>query len=638
MPKITPGPDNFEFDLVSQFKGYYPCIDPTLAPKEYLIRGSQNVYKTSNGTLANRPGRKLNDSSTDTTIAGIKSAFVWNTSLGAILPLRIANSKLEVRSDIVTSGTYVWYTLQSSLTLTRYVFDTIWDNTLKKDFLVFVRGDLNLFRWDGGIGTISSTTSNTIVLNNTVASLGFNTTSGSVVINGTTYAYTGSSASTLTGVTGDPTGEANGSVVISAVITNANTPVSTTTFTNDFLRTVSNQLYVGSYNSRLIYVSKNTSYIDYTQSTPRVPGNGELITLDNAAKGIGVRQGKAHIFAGTSDLYIISFNQITVGSTLTEQTLVEKQNTSLRAAAYSHEFIDSLNDTLVWLSQDQQLRTYGVFRNISEPAYPILSERVADELADVDFTLGQLKVIGGAEKGDLIYIVAPNSGVVYMHQTFSQVNSIGNIMTERLWHAPFVWGISRVDVINGVEVGFSNANPQTYQLWDTGQWHDDSPSGNLPYVSTALFAYRNHGRRQGKLKFDKIFWEGYMTFGTKLNGVVYADYQGATALLTPIIHDSTQSAATSQSFFSGIVPPSLGDASLGDNPLGDLTAAYGVAMVSILDHDLVPKFRIITGVQSTDCFEYALMAYSSNIDARWELVSLGTNAYESANQAVEIIK
>lgn len=622
------GTDDFDFALVTEFiKGYNSAIDPTNTTSDILVRGSQNVYRKSSGTVANRPGKKQYDA-VDGTLSPVSSAFVWNTSLGATLPMRVSNSKLSVYSTITGSG--VWYDLQTGLTLTRYIFDTIWDNSLKKDFVVFVRGDSNLFRWDGGIGLFVSGTVNTIVLASDAALAGFPTSGGTVTINGNTYTYSGISGSTLTGVNNNSSAEPTNSIVLLAVVTNATTPASG--FNNDFCKTINNQLWVGSYTSRLVYISKNSSYIDYTQSSPRIPGDGELLTLDDSCKGITVKDGNGWLTAGSSYWYEVTFTQITVGSTLTEQTKVAPQPTPKLAAALAHEFIEIVNDTIIYLSQDQQLRTIGLYRNLNQPAYPALSVAIKKELSEEDFlgptktNVGELKAIG-----DFIYLIAPKTGKVFLHQTKTDVDTVSNVVATRLWHTPFIWGISRIDVINGTIVGFSNSNPQMYSLWNTGQWHDDSPSGQLPYTCIMLMAYQNGGRRQGKIVFDKTYWEGYASNGSEIFAGVYYDYQGSTALLSPIIN-STDSLFTTQQLFTGVIPPSLGDASLGDNPLGD--------GLNILPDDqaLLPKFREIIGVAITDCFEYALMVYSSKADSRWEILALGANHRLSQSEAVEIVK
>jgi len=396
---------------------------------------------------------------------------------------------------------------------------------------------------------------------------------------------------------------------------------------------------LGCYLSQSVYVSKNTSYTDFSQSSPRVTGEGFKLNLDNPVNGITVRQGNFHISAGYSDWYIITLAQVTVGSTLTEQVNVAKQQSALGAAAYSHEMIDVVNDNIIYLSKDQQVRMFGTFRNLFQPAYPVISQDISTELKGVDFTLGQLRAIADEDRGITTYVVAPASGVVYLHQTVFGIDSVGNVVAERFWQPPFVWGVSRVTTIGKTVYGFSNANPQMYQLWDTNQWHDDAPGGNVPYISIITLPYRSFTRRQGKFSFDKVYWEGYMTIGTPLYSNIYYDYQGASGMISPIIHDVINSSpAPDQAFFSGIVPPSLGDSSLGDNPLGSPTNIVGLGNTALTDHDLLSKFRIITGAEPTDCFEFALAVYSYTINARWELQAVGVNAALSEYQGQEIIK
>ena len=231
-----------------------------------------------------------------------------------------------------------------------------------------------MYKWGGGFGLISSTTSNTIVLDRTVTA-SMLPASGSVVVNGTTYTYSGSSGSTLTGVSGNPTGEANGSGVLEAVTTSATTPDSS--FLNDFIKVVNNQVYVGSYTSRLCYISSNADYTDYTVPSPRAAGDPELLTMDGTLNGISVRQGNAYISFGTDGWAAIVFQNITVGTTLTQQTDVQIKPVAVNQAAYSHEMISSVGDNIVYLAKDQQVRVVGDFNNAFTPRYPSFSHAIS---------------------------------------------------------------------------------------------------------------------------------------------------------------------------------------------------------------------------------------------------------------------
>lgn len=626
-PAAEQGVDNFEFDLVGPvdsrpFMGYASSPDKTAISPQLLIRGSKNMVKKLSGTWASRTGLKLRGA-VDATLAKVDSSWEWNTWNGRCLPLRISNGKFQFESDIVSSGNPIWYTLQSSLSKTRYVFDAWWDNSTKKDVLLGVNGSASLLSWSGGVALFVSYAPTVITLDRNTATAGFSA-SGSVIINGVTYTYSGVSGNTLTG-TSDASAAVAGQVAYETVLSTSNFTPASSSFAADFCRVINNSLWVGSYTSRIFYKSKTTSYTDYTQSTPRVPGDGETVTADNIGKGIGVRQGNPWLSAGTSDWYEISFSQITVGSTLSEQTRVDKKPVSILQAALAHEFIDMIGDMLVCLCQDQQIRQIGLFTNQFETKYPSLSLAIQNELIDEDFTTGHLKAIG-----QIIYVTAPNSGRDYMLEKREAIDSLGQITSEWFWHTPQVRNVSRFAVIAGDIFGHSNSFPQLYQIWDTGQWHDDSPTSTTTGVAYDCYmrlAYNQGGRRQGKVSFDKVYVEGYITQGTKLYGNVYFDYQGATGT-SNLDLNSTGDIST----YSGSVAPSLGDSSLGDDPLGD-----GLTLESS-DQEQLPKFRIIKGVSLTDCFEYALEIYTQDLDSRWEVLAIGANETQSESNAIEIMR
>jgi hypothetical protein len=617
--------DNFNFDLQSDFKGYNSSRDRTNLDGAFLIRGSKNVYKKLSGTIASRPGL-LRRGSADTTTEGVKSSYEWYTSLGETHPLRVCNNKLQVESNL--SGSYVWYDLLETSTLlspavtyTRFVFDAWWDNTEKKDRVLMVRGDDKILHWSGGITKIASGTVNTITKSDTTttwAQDGFATNTGGekkIVISGVEYTYTGGeTTSTLTGVTPDASALVADSIAVQSVIATDNKPADG--FLNDFIKVIGNRLHCGSYTSRLVYISDDGDFTDYTVPSPRVPGSPELLTLDNTTNGITSRNGNAHISAGFSDWYEIIYTDITVSTTLTQQTKVDKKPTAFLQAAYAHEFIDTVGNDIVYLSKDQQLRVLGTFRNLFQAKYPCLSQAVYNELAEDDFIGGHLRAIG-----DFIYITAPNNGRDWMHQTRESVDAQGNVTAERLWHPPQIRNISRFAVIDGVVFGHSNANPQIYQVWDTGQWHDDSPSDEpLPYDCYMKMAYRHQNdksgaRRQGLISFDKAYFEGYIATGVELNANILCDYQGSTSLQQTNIN----SISSPVTFFISSSELALGTASLGTTPLGD-----GI-IADDNDQELLAKFRAICGVNPADCFEYSLEVFSSDPDSRWEIISLGVN-------------
>lgn len=621
--------DNYDFKLVGQgtpfpFRGYISAIDPTTAGKGILIGGSQNTHKTLLGTIKVRDGLKRRGTANDV-IAGTTSSFEWYTSLGAVLPLRVTEeNKLQFESNIADGSTYVWYDLMESLDSTRFVFDTWWDDNQKKDVCLFVKFDNNIYSWDGGVAKFVSAINNTsITLDRDAAQAGFKSV-GTVTINGNSYAYTGTSGNDLTGVTGDASGEAVDSVAFSAVVTTSDKPTDATdNFTNDFIKVIDNQLHVGSYTSRLIYISSFSNFTDFAVPTPRAPGDSDLLTLDSAARGITVqkgatdRSGHAVISGGLGDWYTVVRADVTVGTDLTEQVDIIRSQTADLSTALAHEFIETIGDTVIFLDQNNQLREFGLVRNIVNPVFPLLSLDVYTELKNRDFTGGALRAVAD-ENDTTIYLTCPASGVDYMYQIRQKIDELGNLTAERLWNPPQVRNISRIAVIDGVTYGHSSANPQIYQLWNTGQYSDDSPSDEpLPYECHAIIAYDSLDKRTQELMFDKIYYEGYMTQGTNLYNNVYQEYQGAKNILTVTVNKATTPGKKEAVFYSSSKQPSLGDVSLGKVPLGEGILANGGSNP--------PKFRAIRTTGATSMFEFALDLFSIDLDSQWELLCVGAN-------------
>lgn len=617
--------ESYEFDLVNEFGGYVSSRDRTNIAANNLIRGSKNVYKKTNGNIAIRNGKKLRGP-VDATDDSVVSSYEWKTSLGFERVLRVLKSgKLQVESTLGDGTTTVYYDLITGLTETALIFDAWWSATELKDRLIIAAGDTTMRHWSGGLARVASGTATTITKSDTTktwAQEGFSTTTGekTVVIDGVTYTYTGGESTTvLTGVTPDASALTDGLVAVQSVISTANTPEAT--FELDFIKVIGNRLHCGSYTSRRVYISDDTSFTTFTVPTPRAPGDPELLTLDSAPTGIAVREGNAHISAGLSDWYVVMYENIADSTgTITQQTKVDKKEISVLGAALRHEFIVSIGDDIVYLSQDQQLRVYGTFANLQQPRFPTLSQAVKDELQDEDFTGGHLRAVG-----DFIYITAPVNGRVWIHETRESIDENGNVIADRLWNPPFVLGVSRMAVVNGVTYGYSNANPQMYQIWDTMQWYDDGPSEEeIPYEAVMRMAYRSQGRRQGMMRFDKAYFEGYLTEGTNLKAYIYADYQGSTSLQDVVIN-SIESPAR---LFIGIVASSIGLRTIGDLPLGDGIIPEGG------EQEMVPKFRKINRLSLANCFEYDIAVYSSEVNSRWEILALGVNATQAPEQAV----
>lgn len=613
--------DFSKIKVIDQFLGYVSSYDKTKVQPNVLVSGSKNVYKKINGNISVRDGLKRRGTA-DSTISQVSSEYVYRTSWGDQYLMWVANGKLQVEIETAT-GTYTWFTLMTT-SATRWVFDLWWDNTLKKNKVIMVNGSSNIYAWAGGVTQISSTTVNTITKTGTATWTEdhFESTggAGTVVINGTTYSYTGGAGTTtLTGVTPDPTGEANGSWVLSGVVTNSNKPAAS--FPADFIKVVNNRAFVGSYTSQLVYISSSTDYTNYTIPGSIIPGSPNLLTLDGVGKGIAVRQGNAHVSFGTDGWVEVTFPTYTdAAGVLLEQITPILKPVQAMGAALAHEFIANNGDNFYYISQDQQLRYFGAANTSFTTVYPCLSQEVYSEFQDEDFDGGGIKVIA-----DRTYITAPNTGNVWIYQTRQSINQDGVVVAERLWYPPFVLNATRIDEMGGNVLAFSNANPQVYYVWGTDQWFDDSPSDEeLPYECIAAFPYMSFGgQRQILQNFQRLYTEGYLATGSPLNVLVNYDYLGSTRQYMATVNSTNQSATLYQNSI-----PSMGETSIGSTPIGDVVSSEGQGY---------PKFRAINMFAQQNCFEYQKIYYSDEANSRWEITATGTDAGFAGYSPTQII-
>lgn len=470
------------------------------------------------------------------------------------------------------------------------------------------------------------------------------------ILNGVEYTYTsGEDTNILKGVTPDPSAIVSGGIAIQSVIVSASDPFPGTTpaahTSNDMVSVVEGQAFMASYTSQLIKISARTTnrslgFLDYVNIDSLISGDPDFAIIDSPPKGLAPKDGKMYIPAGTSDWYIItpntpvpvSFTSAISGTTTAfVLTKVEKIAGTGLVAAKSHEFIDSVGGDIVYLAQDNQVRTFSTStRSVFTKKLPSFSQWLQDELHDEDFTGGHLRAIG-----EFVYVTAPIAGRHYMYQIRESMDEQGNVVAERIWHPPQISGISRFAEIDGVTYGHSNANPMIYKVWDTNQWHDDGPdSQELSYTSVARIAYTHVRNSKGGYDyvgtgvFDKVYFEGYITEGSNVYGNVYFDYKGAGGIQNVIIN-SIESPAT---FYTGSQSLGIGASSLGDNPLGD-----GLVPESN-DQALMPKVRCILDIGQTESFENELEIYSVDADSRWEMLRIGTNLVDNGTYPVEIRK
>ena len=599
-----------DFTIVSNYaRGFRHREDKTNLPPGVLVVGSQNVLTTTEERVASRKGYTL-DGGAETAIAPILASYDWNMHIGEERHLRAgfmttaSNGKLQYRY-VDSAGTVTWRDLMTSLTSVAFNFDTFWDfTTEKKDFLLFVDGSSNIYEWSGGLATFASATVNTIVIEGTpsIAERNFYnlTPWGSVVIGGTDYAYTGVSNKTFTGVTPDPTaaGHAVGAIIHQKVKTTANSAMASipSTFGNALIANLRNQIYIGSLTDRTVYISKTNNYKDYAFATPRVVGEGALVTLDGVPTGMIAQESKMTISAGKDQWYETQF---TLSSDLTKEAfeIIRLKTTSLQAAQ-SQAAISKIKNDIVYVSFEPTFNTLGRVDNVvlTQQATDI-SNSIKNDFDSYDFTNCSTFYFR-----DFIYIAVPAEGIV---RIYNIVNGF--------WEAPQIIPASRFAIIDG-ELYF-----HSYQVGETYKMFDGYNDNGNPIDARAVFSYNNYGTRTKKKGVNEAYSEGYISLNTTLTLTKIYEVDGcAQTTQFDIAGDSSLVCNYSSD-------GSLGKVSLGKNPLGSSLLQTSV-------NDLPPKFRWIQTFPEHYFYEEQF-SYSSNaIDQQWELLAFGSKIIPAGDQ------
>lgn len=612
-----------EFELTKNFKGYREKTEETNLGEifsvedsagvvrsvraGFLVKGSQNVLFNDGERIAIRKGYTL-DGDASTSLNPIEGSFEWDTHRGVQIPLRSEDDELQFR-NVDSSGNITWNNIQESgataFTDVSFNFATVWDATEGQDFLLFVNGTSNLYDWSGGITTFASATSNSITKEGTTswAEEGF-LIAGTrrVIIEGTAYAYTGGeSTTTLTGVTPDPTvaGHTAGKLVHQQIRINANQPSSS--FNADLIEVIKNQVYLGATDNRTVFVSKNTSFTDYTFSSPRLPGEGALLTLDGASTALIPLDEEMVLSAGKDQFYEVIF---TLSDDLTKEKLeIKRLKTTAQEGAISQGAVSKIKNNVVFINNEPTLDTLGRIENIDTNQSKPLSDPVKGLFDRLDFTNVHVKYFKNN-----IYVAVPAESLVLIYN-----------LEKSFWEAPQVLPIRRLAIIDGELYGHSNAVPETYRLL-TG-----TNDNTNPINAVARFGYQNFERRDWQKSFDEFFTEGFISSNTELTLNLRYEFEGAER-----IQDFTISGNDSAIIVNPRQAQSLGKTSLGKRNLGG-------SLETITDI-VQPKFRVIHGTIKTDFYEFQVEYSSNEVDFEWEIIAFGGNILVSKNDNNSIKK
>ena len=436
-----------------------------------------------------------------------------------------------------------------------------------------------------------------------------------VVINGTTYTYSGENfgdTTTLFGVTPDPSGEPVGSIIVQAVITYANAGGTTglpTTFNNDLVSSLEQRLYIGSLTDSRIWVSSinlndNTGHFD----PPAAWGaffvgfyGAPLQFLTTSPPTAFVPQEQyIYISAGQDEWYNVQLNVDLNSADLTtspptqpvQSLSITRLSTTAQQSSQSQAVTSKIANSVVYLSHEPIINTFGRVDNIYlTPQITDLSYTIVNDMNEYDFTNASLVYYR-----KFVYVAVPREGLVLPYN-MTDVNN-------PYWEAPQRMPISRFSIIGGELYGHSSLVSETYQLFV------GTNDNGFPILASAVFSFNNYGTRSQSKGYNEFYVEGYISENTTLTLGIQYDIDGcATNTSFDIVGSDAQ-----------IVCLSSDDASLGKSPLGKNPLGGG----SPSDPDgATPKFRVIKTFPTRYFYEDQISFTSEDIDQQWEILAFG---------------
>lgn len=619
------------FSIAEETLGYVTSQDSANTDFRFLVGGSKNVLIDFQKKVKIRPGYTRLGAA-NTALTPNRNGWTWETSTGFKAPQRFYDDELEVYLTTVdTIVLNAWYRVKSSWSTTKMLRRAYqFDSTERLDLQIMVNGDANLYAWNGAVAVVASVTTNTITKagTTTFAQNRFFASSNRTLINvrtGTEFAYTGGEGTTtLTGVTGDPTADAMvaGDVLVQKVVTSSNKPLANRN--NHTIIDFENQIVVGSDDDEEVYISANDDYTDFTFSAPRVAGEGALLTLTDPMRGGASLGTVLTIFAGRSRAFKVQYNEIAVGSVLTESINVTPLDIGVDQGLLSQEVLVSIGNSIAYLTNEVTLRIIE-----SPDELTGINPKTFSNPIKPDFDAENWANAHGEWYKNMLIFTAPTNSRMYILNFVQDADG----KSFRFWNPPQILPVRAVSLIdlndgNGQQLyGHSNAVPETYLLFDgasDGQYPDMDVADKIAIDAQAIFAYNNKKRRNDLKTFDEYYIDGEITSNTDdLTTEIKYDFDGATQTIERTIDGSDESILE-----GSVGMNSLAQQSLATNPMGGLLNPPSDAR----------RFRVAFELAKEDFFERQVTFKTNDVDRYWAIIAHGGNDQLSPRKPTNIKK
>lgn len=413
---------------------------------------------------------------------------------------------------------------------------------------------------------------------------------------------------TFIGVTPDPSiaGIAVGDAVIQkpaiGVVLATGIP---STFTNDLIATMGNQVYYGSFVDHTVYISEVNDYTTCAFSTPRIPGEGALATLDTPPTGFVAQDDSMLVSAGKDYWYQSKF--VLSADLVNETFQFNRLKTTPNQGAQSQALMSKMKNNVIFVSFEPIYNTLGTTKDfLNSPQTTNLSDPIRNDMDAYDFTGGSVYYYNY-----YLYFTVPTMGVVRLYN-----------LQKKYWEAPQTMPVGLFYQVDDQLYGHSYIADESYQLFVPNVYRDN----DNPYQAVAAFPYvSTEGAQPNQQKFfNRLYTEGYIAGNTDLTLTINYDYGAFSGS-----YSGTISGADPSIVFNRITDGSLGQNSLGSQPIGTILNLPNSGSIT-------PKFRKINTFPVVGNYEYQIVYSTYSLDAQWSLLRFGPAVKPSTDMSVSI--
>lgn len=417
---------------------------------------------------------------------------------------------------------------------------------------------------------------------------------GSIVVDGTEVAYTAIPTSTTFTVASAPAA-ADDAAVTQAVTEHIGNPKG-----NILQEFLGKMLVAGVEEApHTIYVSAQNDPTDFSFSSPRVAGEGDLGTFaegDGAITGIGKRNETAYVFKN-SVIYTFTYTQD--GNDLaTTDLIIDSPN----VGTVSSGSVESVDNDIFYGASVGGIKKVGDIPNLNQSARTTqvadrirntMNRAVFDESASVFFDdrffmSAKLNVTSNANDVIFVYNVARDS-----------------------WELPILSNVNEFFIYNDELYSVDSLESKVWKFY-TGfniKVGESFLSSRSEWVSGDL----NMAPAGTRAEFDALFIEGFMTENTVLTVTLDYEYNGIAGSRTTTIDPVNNP----ELFLVSASSAPLGVPPLGTGPLGSGSGDD--------DADL-QKFRVYLTTTKTPFYELSISFSSEGESQHWEILRFGFNA------------